>query len=414
MGKIKLLSYQAEILEKTDHFNKVAYYLDMGLGKTFVGSEKAISYDEQILLVCQKSKIQDWVDHFNDFYPDEIVADLSKKNPDYTAGIMVINYDIVWRREEIGKLKKITLMLDESSCVKNPKSKRTKATMNIDYQNLILLSGTPTGGKYEELITQCNMLGWRISQHAFWKQYVKYYEIDTGGFKIKIPTGYKNVRELKNRLKDFGAVFMKTDEVIDLPDQIEQIIHVKQIPEYKRMFEDRLVTIDGEELVGDMAMTQMMYLRQLAGLYSKPKMAALSDLMESTEDRLILFYNFRAEFDNIKKLCKKLNKPLSYVNGDGRDLKNYDFASNSVTLVQYQSGAMGLNLQKSNKIIYYSLPLSGELFEQSKKRTHRVGQSRTCFYYYLMTEESIEYHIKETLAKREDYNAKLFEKVRRR
>jgi SNF2 family DNA or RNA helicase len=414
MSKVKLLSYQQTALDMTAHQNKVAYYYDMGLGKTFIGSEKAISYDEQILLVCQKSKIQDWVDHFNEFYPDEIVSDLSKKNPDYTAGVMVINYDIVWRREGIKQLKKITLMLDESSCIKNPKSKRTKATMNIDYKNLILLSGTPTGGKYEELITQCNMLGWYISQNAFWKQYVKYYEIDSGGFKIKIPTGYKNVRELKSRLKDYGAVFMKTDEVIDLPQQVSQIIHVKAIPEYKKMLDDRLVTIDGDELVGDMPMTHMMYLRQLAALYSKPKMAALSDLMESTEDRLVLFYNFRAEFDNIKKLCKKLKKPLSFVNGDGRDLKNYNEKSNSLTLVQYQSGAMGLNLQMSNKIIYYSLPLSGELFEQSKKRTHRVGQERTCFYYYLMTDDSIEYNIKETLEKREDYNAKLFEKVRRR
>ena len=33
---------------------------------------------------------------------------------------------------------------------------------------------------------------------------------------------------------------------------------------------------------------------------------------------------------------------------------------------------MGLNLQKSNKIIYFSLPLSSELFEQSKKRTHKI------------------------------------------
>ena len=38
------------------------------------------------------------------------------------------------------------------------------------------------------------------------------------------------------------------------------------------------------------------------------------------------------------------------------------------------AGAVGLNLQKSNKIIYFSLPLSSELFEQSKKRTHRIGQ----------------------------------------
>ncbi len=38
--KIKLYPHQVQALEKTKNFNHVAYYLDMGLGKTFIGSEK--------------------------------------------------------------------------------------------------------------------------------------------------------------------------------------------------------------------------------------------------------------------------------------------------------------------------------------------------------------------------------------
>ena len=57
---MKLFNYQKEILEKTKDQNKVAYWLDMGLGKTFVGSEKLIQLNEKInLVVCQKSKIND-------------------------------------------------------------------------------------------------------------------------------------------------------------------------------------------------------------------------------------------------------------------------------------------------------------------------------------------------------------------
>ncbi|MGL5641387.1 MAG: hypothetical protein ACRDDM_03910, partial [Paraclostridium sp.] len=80
-----------------------------------------------------------------------------------------------------------------------------------------------------------------------------------------------------------------------------------------------------------------------------------------------------------------------------------------VTLVQYQAGAMGLNLQLSNKIIYFTLPLSSELFEQSKKRTHRIGQDRTCMYYYLIVENSIDEQIFKVLEERKDYTDKLFE-----
>jgi SNF2 family DNA or RNA helicase len=90
-------------------------------------------------------------------------------------------------------------------------------------------------------------------------------------------------------------------------------------------------------------------------------------------------------------------------------LKNYETYDNSITIIQYQAGAMGLNMQKANKIIYFSLPLSSELFEQSKKRIHRLGQQRSCFYYYLITKKSIEEDIFETLKQRKDYTDKLFE-----
>ena len=88
-----------------------------------------------------------------------------------------------------------------------------------------------------------------------------------------------------------------------------------------------------------------------------------------------------------------VNKPVSVVNGKIKQLKHYELYDNSITFVQYQAGAYGLNLQKANKVIYYSLPLgigSCDLWEQSKKRIHRIGQDRTCFYYYLIVKNSIE------------------------
>ncbi len=115
--------------------------------------------------------------------------------------------------------------------------------------------------------------------------------------------------------------------------------------------------------------------------------------------------------EQIKEVCGRLEKPISIVNGQTKDLENYKTKDNTVVLVQYQAGAMGLNLQLSNKIIYYSLPLASELFEQSKKRTHRIGQTRTCMYWYLITKGCIEEQIFETLKERRDYTNKLFEEL---
>ena len=62
---VQLYDHQKRALEMTRDFNRCAYYVDMGGGKTFVGSEKMFELGANInLVVCQKSKVQDWVDHF--------------------------------------------------------------------------------------------------------------------------------------------------------------------------------------------------------------------------------------------------------------------------------------------------------------------------------------------------------------
>ena len=362
------------------------------------------------LIICQKSKIDDWVEHMKTYYPNYNIIVYNKPVPIPDNSVIIINYDLVWRRPELAELEDFTLILDESSMIKNDKAKRTKFILkNLKPKNVILLSGTPTGGKYEELWTQCKLIGWNISKTTYWDHYIKTKQIDVGGFPIKIVVGYKNVERLKRKLREHGAVFMKTEEVFDLPEQIHNTVRVKNTPEYKRFRKHRIVKIDDTELVGDTTLTKMLYERQLCGQYNKHKLEALKDLLESTEDRVVIFYNFNEEFKQINDLCKKLNKPVSVISGPLKDLENYKNKSNAIALVQYQAGAHGLNLQKSNKIIYYTLPLSSELFEQSKKRIHRIGQDRTCFYYHLIVDGSIEGKIFETLKLRKDFTDKLFE-----
>ena len=139
------------------------------------------------------------------------------------------------------------------------------------------------------------------------------------------------------------------------------------------------------------------------------KLVSLRDLLESTSDRVIIFYNFVNELTALTNLAIDLERPISILNGDTKDLTAYENSEDSVILIQYQAGAMGLNLQKANKIVYFTPPLSSELFEQSKKRIHRIGQNRPCFYYYLTCKNSIEEKIYKTLAMRKDYTERLFE-----
>ena len=441
---MQLFEHQKQALEQTKDLNRVAYYLDMGLGKTFVGSEKMMNLESDVnLLICQKSKIDDWIEHFKEHYEVIVLNLTNKKSLDCFLEwsskwiefekplIGVINYELVWRRKQLLQLQDFTMMLDESSLIQNQKAKQSKFILNLNPSNVILLSGTPTAGKYENLWSQIHLLGWNISEDVYNRQYVNWVKKDFGGFIHKIvdkENPYKNVDRLKSKLREHGAVFMKTEECFDLPEQtfIRQVVPTSK--EYWKFMKDCIITVDtlnlhefeddsdfyGQdvtpriELVGDTTLTKRLYCRQLCGQYSKYKLEAFKELVESTQDRLIVFYNFNAELDALKRVAKSLNRPVSEVNGHCKDLTAYEQEDDSITFIQYQAGAMGLNLQKANKIIYFTLTDKSELFEQSKKRIHRIGQESPCFYYILMCKGSVEEVILKTLEMRKDFTDELF------
>ena len=377
-------------------------------------------------MVCQKSKVQDWVDHFRTYYPEYKTYDatsakkdekrsyfygfwMTYRNGSFFPSIIVINYDLLWRRADLMDLRNFTLMLDESSLIQNPSAKRTKFILKMQPESVILLSGTPTGGKYERLWTQMHLLGWGISRKLYDQTFMIWDYIDNWqtGYKIPVVKGYKNIPRLKDKMREYGCIFLKTEECFDLPQQQDLLIRVDSSADYKRFMKHRyLQRPDGTELIGDTTLTARLYARQLCGQYSKDKLAAVTDLIDSTEDRLIIFYNFTAEMEMLRKICG--DRPVSIVNGSTKDLRAYEQCSDSVTLIQYQAGAHGLNLQKARRIIYYTLPESSELFEQSRKRIHRIGQEQTCFYYIPICRGSIEEKILQALKMRRSYTDVLF------
>lgn len=126
MNDLQFMPHQEEVLNLTDDKNRCAYYLDMGLGKTFVGAEKMYLLNNTVnLIVCQKSKVDDWVDHMKTYYPEYRVMDLTKKSEGvnfrtlvetkdlYDQNIQivgVINYDLVFRRKYIAHMNWFMLL----------------------------------------------------------------------------------------------------------------------------------------------------------------------------------------------------------------------------------------------------------------------------------------------------------------
>lgn len=440
---MKLFPHQIDGLKQTEGHPNCALYWDMGLGKTFGGSEKMCEYGNPVnLVICQKSKVNDWVEHFRKHY-GVFIYDLTKKKDFenffkhadlFSPRVAVINYELAWRRPQLKTLTDFTLMLDESSLIQNKTAKQTKFILALNPKNVILLSGTPTAGKYENLWTQAHLLGWNISEDLYDRQYVNRTWIESDGYWqhiVDMDNPYKNVERLKQKFRDHGAVFMKTDEVFDLPGQTFTTVRVPTSKEYRKFMDKSVITIDTRnlvefkddsdfygkdvtprvQLIGDQVFTKRLYSRQLCGMYSKVKLEAFKELLQSTNDRVIVFYNFNRELEQLNQIALDLGRPTSWVNGQEKDLYCYEHYDNGVTLIQYQAGAMGLNLQKANKIIYFTLPERSDLFEQSKARIHRIGQERPCFYWIMTCEGSVEEMIHQTLQERKDFTDDLFTEI---
>lgn len=384
------------------------------------------------LIVCQKSKVNDWVEHFADHYPQVATFNMTNKKeldvfwlwasaePPAKASnlvcIGIINYELAWRRKDLLNLKDFTLMLDESSLIQNRTAKQTKFILKLKPKNVILLSGTPCAGKYENLWTQCQLLGWDISEDLYNRQYVNWKTVEVDGYFHKIvdkDDPYKNVERLKQKMRDHGADYLKTEEVFDLPAQTFTNVMVSTSKEYRTFCKNHVVTLaDGTELIGDQVFKDRLHRRQLCGMYSQAKLEAFKELLQSTNDRVIVFYNFTDEMHRMMDIVCELGRPFSQVNGVVKNLTAYERCEDSVTLIQYAAGSLGLNLQKANKIIYFTLTDRVDYWMQSQKRIHRIGQERPCFYWVMMCKDSIEERIYDALSRGVDYTDELFEMER--
>ena len=110
---MKLFNHQYVVLNDTEQYNRVAYYLDMGLGKTYVGSEKMIQLGKkiphsqgQIISQYGKSKNQTAPFHIRLYvfqYSAHKKSAYVKKNEGFHKNIFIFDFKSNLNHESIYK-----------------------------------------------------------------------------------------------------------------------------------------------------------------------------------------------------------------------------------------------------------------------------------------------------------------------
>ncbi len=137
-----------------------------------------------------------------------------------------------------------------------------------------------------------------------------------------------------------------------------------------------------------------------------PKLQALVQLVQSLNDKVIIFTEYRATQLYLQHLLYQ-NGIFSVLYQGGKKASNKDwtkylFKEKADVMIATDAGSEGLNLQFCHNMIHYDLPWNPMKLEQRIGRIHRLGQKEDVQLFYLILKNTIEEHILKILYKKVD------------
>lgn len=400
-----LFDYQQKIVDDSKKSN--ALFMKMGTGKTITSLKIAEKWQcKKLLVVCLKSKIQDWI--------DEIEEETYFIKGEY----MVVNFESIWRNTKAIDFtdESTMIIVDESHKIKSPKSKVSQYMRYLGAMTRykLILTGTPQNEMYYDYWMQMGFIDspvYRMSLKDFENRYVNFILDYQKGHYFKRIDSYNFEEELKAAINE-KAFYKEYESNYGNPIEIYESIETPK--EYKSLLKTKVY----EDIVADNDMSLRTYLRQACSGFIKNyrlaengKIKWLRDFLEITPDRVVIFVNYNMEVDVLKQMCVEMNRPYSIYNGETKDLSEFKSKSDCVAIVNYASGATGINdLCISNIGIFFSPP-DGDyiLFSQAKARLDRIGQTKQPIFYFLQTKKSIELAIYHNFKNGDDFTYEVYQ-----
>ena len=132
------------------------------------------------------------------------------------------------------------------------------------------------------------------------------------------------------------------------------------------------------------------------------KADALLDYLEDIDcqERVVVFCQFKHDLQVIREVAHKNGRPSFELSGSENTLERWKVASGAVLAVQIQAGAEGVDMTCSNHAVYFTLPYSLALYDQSKARLYRPGQTRPVSFVHLIAEGTIDELIYQSLMRK--------------
>lgn len=396
--KTILYKFQKEIINEAKPNYIVA--ADVGTGKTLMAIHHYLKHNkgEPLLIVAPPSKIKErgW-DREIHFVENEYGLKIEYKT---------LSYGVLAKKWKI--FKNHFVVFDECHYIKNPTSQRGKAGYKLSQNatHFLLLSGTPASNNIGDMINYFIMFGFTKNKTQFNRKYGVWDKLYLGTRTINQVVDYNQKEKLLGWYESF-TTSVKKDDVLDLPPIIFTRKRFKPSKEYKTIEKERVL----DNVAYDTPSALLHGLREHAN--TKDKISYLKMMFESTDNNIVVFYNYNSELKEIKRICK--DKKLYEVNGHNQhlpDKSKWEHTTNSVTLVQYRAGSAGIELQYANIVVYFTPTFSFQDYAQSLGRTHRNGQKKKVTVIKFVTSKTVEEKVWGALENKKDFDEQIYLKTK--
>ncbi len=442
--KTKPYAHQLKALEMSWNKEVFAYFMEMGTGKSKVLLDNiSMLYDKgkinAALIIAPKGVVKTWYEseissHMVKHIDKKVVlwqalinkTQQSKLDTLFRAGIdlriLIMNVEAFSTKKGLEFAKKFLnchsamVAVDESTTIKNPGAKRTKAILSLSkmakYRRI--LTGSPVTKSPLDLYTQCFFLDPFLLDHSSYYSFRTRYALmrtaNFGGRSVQIVVGYRNLGELSEKLKPFSYRVLK-DDCLDLPKKtfMKRIINLTpdQFKIYEQMRKTALATLNGKMITTATALTQLMRLQQITCGHFKAddgttqdiphnRINELVDILYEIEGKVVIWAHWQKD---VHKIIEAVTKEF----GEGccENIRKFQEDEKVRFFIgTTQTGGYGITLTAASNMIYYSNGYDLEKRKQSEARIDRIGQEKPMTYIDILAEDTIDEKIVKALRKK--------------
>ncbi len=338
----------------------------------------------------------------------------------------IVNYEqmLADALEVNERLRPDIVVLDEAQRIKNWSTKTTQAIKRLRSRYAFVLTGTPIENRLDEIFSLMAFLD-PVLLGPLFRFNREYYELDDRGR----PSGYRNLDKLHDRIKPHMLRRRKAQVETELPERTDRNFFVPLSSEQQLEYEyheavvARLANIakrrpltqpEQEKLLRHLGMMRMVCDTDFIlnpEHRACPKLAELEKILEECREnqdvKVLVFSEWERMLELVRGVCRRIELAFAWHTGAvpqqrrRAEINAFKSDPDCRVFLSTDSGAAGLNLQNASVVINCDLPWNPAKLEQRIARAWRKHQTRAVTVINLVSENTIEQRMLETLSNKQ-------------